>query len=208
MPAPPYTIRSERLVVRCWQPSDAAELRDVLASSREHLLPWLPWAEHEPQTLEEKLERMRIFRGNFDLGKDFVYGIFDATDGSIVGGTGLHPRIGPGACEIGYWIRKEAVGRGFATEAAAVVARAGFEIARFERIEVRCEPHNEPSLRVARAIGFKHEGCLRGVVAGSSVDAPRRDLEIYGMLAGEFGASAASRFDATFEDAIGNRLSA
>ena len=65
---------------------------------------------------------MRIFRGNFDLGKDFVYGIFDATDGSIVGGTGLHPRIGPGACEIGYWIRKEAVGRGFATEAAAVVA--------------------------------------------------------------------------------------
>ena len=37
----------------------------------------MPWAEQEPTEVEAKVELLRSFRGRFDLGQDFTYGIFD-----------------------------------------------------------------------------------------------------------------------------------
>jgi hypothetical protein len=34
----------------------------------------MPFAHAEPQELQAKIERLRMFRGKFDLGQDFVYG--------------------------------------------------------------------------------------------------------------------------------------
>ena len=97
-----------RLVLRCWDPRDAPLLKDAIDSSLNHLRPWMPWARHEPQTLAQKVELLREFRGQFDLGADSIYGIFDAGEERVLGGTGLHPRIGTGGLEIGYWIRVSA----------------------------------------------------------------------------------------------------
>ena len=99
---PAYRIRTERLLLRCWEPSDAAALRAALAVSREHLLPWMPWAASEPQSVEEKVLWLRRARGQFDLGENSIYGAFDPETGAVVGGTGLHPRVGPEGLEIGY----------------------------------------------------------------------------------------------------------
>lgn len=52
---PPYRIVSERLVIRCWEPPDAPLLKDAIDSSLEHLQPWMPWAQTEPQLLSEKV---------------------------------------------------------------------------------------------------------------------------------------------------------
>src|SRR5262249_24384090 len=41
---PPYRIVTERLVLRCWEPSDAAALKEAVDASIDHLLPWMPWA--------------------------------------------------------------------------------------------------------------------------------------------------------------------
>ena len=49
--------------MRCWEPRDAAAIKDAVDSSLEHLRPWLPWAHEEPQTLEQKVELLRMFRG-------------------------------------------------------------------------------------------------------------------------------------------------
>ena len=46
----------------------------------------------------------------------------------MLGGMGLHTRVGPRAREIGYWIRKDAEGRGYVTEAVAALTRVGFEV--------------------------------------------------------------------------------
>ena len=50
----------------------------------------MPWAHDEPQSLDEKVALLRLFRGNFDLGQDFVYGVFSADESEVLGGTGLH----------------------------------------------------------------------------------------------------------------------
>ena len=91
----PYRIEiADGPVLRCWEPRDAPLLKDAVDSSLEHLRAWMPWAHDEPQTLDEKAELLRIFRGNFDLGQDFVYGIFSADESKVLGGTGLHTRVG------------------------------------------------------------------------------------------------------------------
>ena len=118
---PPYRIETERLVVRCWHPRDAALLKDAVDSSLEHLRAWMPWAHEDPQPLPQKVELLRMFRGQFDLGQNFVYGILSRDESEGVGGTGLHPRAGlDGVLEIGYWIRESRAGQGLGTEAAAV----------------------------------------------------------------------------------------
>ena len=75
---PAYRIVTPRLIVRCWEPRDAPLLKEAIDSSLDHLRPWMPWARHEPQTLAEKVELLREFRGQFDLGANSVYAIFDS----------------------------------------------------------------------------------------------------------------------------------
>ena len=41
-------------MIRCWDPDDAALMKDAVDTSLDHLRPWMPWAEAEPSTLEQK----------------------------------------------------------------------------------------------------------------------------------------------------------
>ena len=81
----------------------------------------MPWANDEPEALQKKVDRLRSFRGKFDLGQDFIYGIFNQEESRVLGGTGLHTRVGAGAREIGYWIHQEFINQGLATEVSAAL---------------------------------------------------------------------------------------
>ena len=70
MPAKTYRIETDRLVIRCYQPTDAVLLKQAIDESLDHLRPWMPWAMEEPETVEEKVARLRRFQGQFDLGND------------------------------------------------------------------------------------------------------------------------------------------
>lgn len=43
-PHPAYRIRTARLLLRCYEPTDAAALITETAANREHLAPWMQWA--------------------------------------------------------------------------------------------------------------------------------------------------------------------
>ena len=66
-------------------------------ASKEHLLPWMPWAQSEPSDLATNLALIRARHAEFDTDQDYVYGIFDRANSAVVGGTGLHARIGKNA---------------------------------------------------------------------------------------------------------------
>ena len=112
---PAYRIVTDRLIIRCYHPIDAPLLKEAIDASVEHLRPWMPWVESEPELLQTKIDRLRRFRGEFDLGHDFIYGIFDSTESKLLGGTGLHIRAGENAREIGYWIHADFINQGLAT---------------------------------------------------------------------------------------------
>src|SRR3954451_10486471 len=116
----PYRIETSRLVIRCYEPDDAPLLMDAVNSSLDHLAPWMPWANHAV-TLDEEVDLLRAFRGQFDRDENWVMGVFDATEERIVGGSGFHPRGGDGSLEIGYWVRADSARQGITTEVAAVL---------------------------------------------------------------------------------------
>ena len=134
MPPTAYRIVTPRLVLRCWQPADAALLKVAVDVSIEHLRPWMPWASHEPTDLDAKIAMLRRWRGEFDLDKDYVYGIFDRAESTALGSTGLHTRHGADAREIGYWVRADRINEGIATETAAALTRVAFAISQVQRV--------------------------------------------------------------------------
>lgn len=150
-----YRIETERLVIRCYEPSDAALVKKAIDESIEHLRPWMPWAVHEPETLDAKIARMRNFRGQFDMGLDYLFGIFDKTETILIGSTGLHTRVGEGAREIGYWIHVDHINKGYATEASAALTKVGFEIEDLQRIQIHTMPENVRSQNVPKKLGFQ-----------------------------------------------------
>jgi RimJ/RimL family protein N-acetyltransferase len=156
-----YKIETERLIVRCYDPGDAAKLQEAIAVSLDHLSPWMPWISQEVEGLEGKLDRIRIFRGEFDLGKDYVFGIFNKSDSKLIGSTGLHTRIGEDAREIGYWISVQFVRQGYALEAVRALIKIGFEIEELNRIEIHCNVHNFASQAIPKKLGFKLDAVLK-----------------------------------------------
>jgi len=181
-------------VIRCWEPRDAPLLKAAVDASLDHLRPWMPWAYDEPQPLPEKIELLRQFRGRFDLGEDYVYGIFSKLETEVIGGSGLHTRVGPDGFEIGYWVSASAAGNGIATETTAVLTRAGIELAGADRIEIRVDPSNEASVKVPRKLGYAEEATLRRRLPGRRPGDELRDSMIFSLLREELPGSPAGAF--------------
>ena len=201
----PYRIETGRLVIRCYDPHDARLLKEAVDASIEHLRPWMPWIRFEPETIAEKVGLLRRFRGEFDLGTNFVYGIFNRDETKQLGGAGLHLRGGEGSLEIGYWVSAEAIGQGIATEAAAVLTRAGIELCDLDRIDIQVEPRNDRSLAIPRKLGFTQEGVLRRRLEPSD-DGPRRDSVLFTMLREELAGTTCVSYEYAAYDVVGNQL--
>jgi RimJ/RimL family protein N-acetyltransferase len=166
----------------------------------------MPWAHAEPEPLAAKVDLLRRFRGHFDLGQDYVYGILARDESAALGGTGLHTRAGDGALEIGYWIRSDSTGRGLATEAASVLTRVAFEVVGVARVIIRVDPANAASLAVPRKLGFAEEGIQRRVLHGPDGAPGARDAILFALVQDDFPASPAASAELEAFDAMGERV--
>jgi RimJ/RimL family protein N-acetyltransferase len=209
MPAPPfeppYAIRTDRLLLRCWEPDDVEALEEAIVESLDHLRPWMPWAGAEPIAREERLAILERFRRLFVSGEDYVYGVFDHA-GVVVGGTGLHTRTGPGGLEIGYWIRARRTGAGLATEATAALTRIAFERCGVERVEIKVDPGNSASLAVPRRLGFTEEALLTEALEPFSGEERRRDAVLFVLRADAYPFGALPSTTLSAFDLDGTRI--
>jgi RimJ/RimL family protein N-acetyltransferase len=202
---PAYRVVTPRLIVRCWGPADAPLMKAAVDSSASHLRPWMPWATLEPEPLESRIQWIRKCRGEFDLGRDFVYGIFDLAETEVIGGTGLHTRLGPDIREIGYWIHERHARKGYATEVAAALTRVAFEIEKMSRVEIHCAVENIKSAGVPRKLGYRNEGILRQRI--KDAEGVRHDSMIWTMLASEYPGSVPASVEIEAFDVMGRRFS-
>ncbi|RKH36541.1 N-acetyltransferase [Corallococcus praedator] len=201
---PAYTVQTEHALLRCWSPADAAQALRAIESSLEHLLPWMEWAKRYPMSVMQQAMQLRRMRGLFDLGQDFAYAVFSRDNSEVLGGTGLHPRVGEGGLEIGYWIAAGHTGRGLATEVAGALTRVAFELEGVRRVEIHCDPRNARSASVARRLGFTHEGTLRQRLVAP--DGSLRDTMIWTLLAAEYPGSHAAAIPFEAFDMLGQKL--
>jgi [ribosomal protein S5]-alanine N-acetyltransferase len=82
--------------------------------------------------------------------------------------------------ELGYILRRDLWGYGFATEALTALVDHSFATLGLHRVEADIDPRNAGSIRLVERLGFKKEGHLREryFVAGDI-----QDSVIYGLLA-------------------------
>lgn len=201
---PAYRIETGRLVIRCYNPVDAPLLKAAVDASLDHLRPWMPWAHQAPEPLEHYIERLRNWRGKFDLNRDYVYGVFSRDESMVIGGSGLHTRPGAGGREIGYWIRESHVRQGIATEVGAALTKVAFEIDGVNRVEIHCDPKNERSAAVARKLGYTHEATRRELL--QQRDGSLRDTMIWTILKREYPSSPAAQIAIETYDAAGRKI--
>lgn len=199
-----YRIETPRTVVRCPNPEDASLLHAAVNASRAHLNPWMPWARGEPISFDEQVELLRRFRGEFDLDQDYKYSVFDLEETQVIGGSGLHTRIGEGAREIGYWIHVDYIKQGYGTEVTCALTKVAFEIDHVSRVEIHCDPKNQASAAIPRKIGFTHEATLRKRLLEGEEEP--RDTMIWTLFPDEYPASLASSLEIKAFDVLGNRI--
>ena len=199
----PHRIETARLVLRCYEPTDAEALRVVVAANQEHLVEFMPWARFDPQSLDEKPSTRSSFRSEFDAGRNYVMGIFDRVSGELVGGTGFHPRDGRSGFEIGYWITAAREGQGLISESVRALCLVALRLGH-GMITVRMAPENARSEAITQRLGFRREGLLRNSFLFG--DDPPRDTIMYTLLAEELEASdwlAATEDSVRALDALG-----
>jgi RimJ/RimL family protein N-acetyltransferase len=199
---PAYQIHTERLIIRCWKPEDAPLLKETIDKNLDHLRPWMEWANDEPEPLQKKIDRLREFRGKFDLGQDFFYGIFNLMENEVLGATGLHTRLGKNMREIGYWIDRDHIQRGFATEAASALVKVAFEIDDVLRVEIHCAPTNERSAAIPKRLGFRHKGTFQN----ENRNGEKQDEMVWTLAAEAYPGSPAYSVSIEAYDVMGRRL--
>ncbi len=201
---PAYRIETERAVLRCWNPTDAEILLQAVTQSVEHLREWMPWAKNEPTSLEDKIALLRKWRAEFDLDRDYTYGIFSPDEREVWGGSGLHKRLAGNALEIGYWIRVDLINRGLATEISAALTRVAFAVNKVERVEIHCDPDNVRSAAIPRKLGFTQEALLRR--RASKPDGSHADMVIWTLFLDQLGKSSVADAQVRAFDVLGTEI--
>ena len=154
----PDMLTAGAVELRRWRPSHLDQLMEAVAASLPELRRWMPWAQTMP-TEAEQLDVLRAGEVAFDTGAEWNYLLFAPGTDTVVGGAGLHPRAGPGGIEIGYWVRSDRTGRGYAAAAAGALSEAAFaHLEGIVRVEIKVDRANRASAAVPPKLGFRLVG--------------------------------------------------
>jgi len=177
---PNEPVDGEGVRLRAYRPDDAD---DVVGGCddpvTQRFLPRLP----RPYTRDDALFWINEGApGAFAVG-GAAFAVTDPTTDRVLGGAGIgFVQAEQLSAEIGYWVAPWARGRGVATAACRALTAHAFAQG-IGRLELRAEPTNGPSLRVAIAAGYTREGVQRG--GGLDRDGNRYDLIVYARLPGD-----------------------
>jgi RimJ/RimL family protein N-acetyltransferase len=155
MAAMPEVLEASPLILVRWRPEDADEVLEAVEASFAELQQWMDWAQTLP-TGEQQREILAEGNAAFDAGTSFGFVFREAATGTLVGGGGVHRRVGPGAVEIGYWVRTDRHNRGYATRATESMTNAVFDcLADVDRIEIHMDCANIASARIPEKLGYR-----------------------------------------------------
>ena len=154
-------IETARLVLVPLELGDGGELWDAVDNSRWHLERWLPWVPFN-NAPEASVRYAEACVSDWDGGRAVRFAIRDRQSRELLGVVGLDSCVHlHRSCELGYWLKREATGRGIMTEAARACVDFAFARMAVHRIRCAAATDNSASLRVIARLGFRFEGIAR-----------------------------------------------
>lgn len=147
------------LQLRTLRVEDAQELFQLVEANRQHLREWLPWldanttSEHSRQFIQSAL---RQEAGNLGFVCAIIF------QGRMAGIIGYHPICWSNkSLELGYWLGRDAVGRGIMTRCCRVLVDHAFSVLGLNRVAVPVAVDNVRSRAIPERLGFRQEGMVR-----------------------------------------------
>jgi ribosomal-protein-serine acetyltransferase len=179
-------LRNQRIRIRRYLAEDVPLLFEAARESiDETFTRWMPWC-HPDYTIAESSAFVLSREEAWQKGEEYDFAIFDLESGAFLGGVALNQfNRDHGLANLGYWIRRSAMGRGIAPIAALLTARFGFEDLGLHRVEIVMAVENERSQRVAEKTGAQREGVLRNRL---SIADRRHDAVMYSLVAADLAA--------------------
>lgn len=153
----PMPIHTPRLMIRNVLPGDGAAMYEVKKETWDDLALWMPWTNLGLGTVDDAEKVIRENHAKYILRQDMMMTAFNKA-GHMVAMTGLHRfdwefrRF-----EIGYYVRKSAMGQGYATEIANALTRFAFNALNARRVEICAATENVASRRVIEKLGYDLE---------------------------------------------------
>jgi RimJ/RimL family protein N-acetyltransferase len=184
---PDLPIRTERLLLRLYTEDDLGDVYDI--QSRPDVARYLYWGVRDRAQARGSLAMKIAASGLSEEGDNLTLAVVLPETGKVIGDVLLiwvsrDHRQG----EIGYIFHPDFGGRGYATEAAEVVLRLGFEAYGLHRVVGRLDARNTASARVLERLGMRREAHL---VQNEMVKGEWTDEVVYAMLEDEWRARAA-----------------
>ena len=134
---------------------DVPELRSAIRTSVDELRAFLRWAADGVQTTQDLEAAVAARDRDFEAGIGFEYVMREIASDELVGEAGGDVRDQGAVVEVGYWVRTDRVGRGYAAAAAAALTSVAFDASPdVARVELRMDKGNMRSRRVAERLGF------------------------------------------------------
>ena len=128
---------------------------EAVERSLSELRRWMPWAQGTPSR-EESIKVLENGHELFDTDKEWNYALIQNSSGELVGAAGLHVVQDPDCPEIGYWVRSDRTGRGYATAAARALAAAAFQyLPAVRQVKIRMDWANVASAAIPAKLGFR-----------------------------------------------------
>ena len=176
---PRSLLQTERLRLEPARADHAGAIWNAIERSLPELKRWMSWASTTtPQRAAEFMQRAQA--GWLDWTNWEWVIVFE---GDAAGTIGLNRYDAMWrTCNLGYWIRSDLAGRGFATEAGRAVVHFAFDEVELNRVELVADTANVASQRVAEKLGFQFEGTKR---EGTFVDGRGVDVHLYGLVASD-----------------------
>ena len=144
----------------------------------------LQWDAYDDPATAESFIRSTLGGGDTWFARAIVLRDTDA----VIGGADLRVVSPPDRrAELGYGLARAYWGHGYATEAAGLLVRFGFDRLNLLRIQAACAVENERSIRTLERLGMRREGRLAQYrwKAGTA-----RDLFLYAITRADWAATS------------------
>jgi len=181
---PDYPIRTPRLTLRPYRADDFDALYDI--QSRPEVTRYLLFGARNRDEVRKSLRERAAATELDDEGGTLILAVVLPETGGVIGDVVLfwrsrEHRLG----EIGYIFHPDYGGQGYATEAAQVMLRLGFDELGLHRIIGRVDARNTASARVLERLGMRLEAHF---IQNEIVKGEWTDEIVFAMLEDEWRA--------------------
>lgn len=152
-------LRGERVTLDLLRPDDLAALSAIQGDPA--TVRYMLYEARSRDQVEAAIERDSA-HDRLEKTGDYVQPAIRDADGQLVGT--LYVKLvstDDRTAEIGWLLSASARGKGYATEAAEIFLRIGFEELGLHRIAAELDPRNDASAAVCQRLGMHHEAHLR-----------------------------------------------